>query len=482
MRRFIKPISIFLFFFPLFIDLFAQDVEKDSVKLFSYGRIGISATDQGQLGLRLNLNGLGPVGGRHEEGDYIELGTRVYLNRLKQRLGMDVLFVMRFAMFSSRGVMIGNGSNWDPNDLAITLPEVYLQLRAKNGLVLWVGSRFHYPPGYYLEWFDHFFFNERGEQGIGIEYKRWKWMILAQQQLDDAGVTRLLYDNTGGLLGNQTDRQRLMLIGEYNYPLGENHQLDINGEVHFLPKDPNGLLLQSETIAETDPDGIVVPVPTEWGFVLGAGLKSTFRRLENGQESYNQLTARYGYGIANGTIIGTFARTHFTYGGFDEDLSYDGAYGWALVNKFVWNTDDQIGLQFYLLYENAKGGASGNTLTVEDEEGEMVVFNNKKESFVAGNRFTYFFTDKFHLHFDVSYQQRQEGDMTQFARMTKFAVQPTFMLTKNRDVLGMPLIRFIYSLGVYNDYAREIQYSQYLEVDGSNRFGHYFGLRTEWSF
>src|SRR5688572_27668768 len=50
-------------------------VTNKHLSIGSYGRAGIARGDKVQYPRSLNLNGMGSIGGRMEEGDYFELAT-----------------------------------------------------------------------------------------------------------------------------------------------------------------------------------------------------------------------------------------------------------------------------------------------------------------------------------------------------------------------------------------------------------------------
>ena len=67
---------------------FAQTTTNKSFSFGSYGRVGagFSPNITGNIGRSLNLNGMGSIGGRMEEADYVELLLRCIL---KQKITSD---------------------------------------------------------------------------------------------------------------------------------------------------------------------------------------------------------------------------------------------------------------------------------------------------------------------------------------------------------------------------------------------------------
>ena len=55
----------------------AQVISNKNFSMGTYGRIGVGFAPQinGGIGRSLNLNGMGSIGGRMEEADYLELVT-----------------------------------------------------------------------------------------------------------------------------------------------------------------------------------------------------------------------------------------------------------------------------------------------------------------------------------------------------------------------------------------------------------------------
>src|SRR5262249_10320642 len=80
----------------------------------SYGRVGVgfSPAIEGNIGRSFNLNGMGSIGGRMEEADYVELIGALHFNPVNHNSDTTSINVKaRAAMYSSNGQLIGNVSS-----------------------------------------------------------------------------------------------------------------------------------------------------------------------------------------------------------------------------------------------------------------------------------------------------------------------------------------------------------------------------------
>jgi maltoporin len=97
---------------------------------------------------------------------------------------------------------------------------------------------------------------------------------------------------------------------------------------------------------------------------------------------------------------------------------------------------------------------------------------------VVGFRSFYYVTKWLHLIEEVHYAVRKDGDNPE-ANMWKFTFAPTIAPLGQKDPWSRPHIRLVFTVAHYNDYARDHNYSPYLQVN-QNSWGTYIGVKTEW--
>src|SRR5205809_6807521 len=111
----------------------AQSVSNKMFSLGSYGRVGagFSPDITGNIGRSLNLNGMGSVGGRMEEADYLELAAALHFKPESQQGDTTMINVQaRMAMYSGKGQLIGNVSSSSTyGGVTLALPELYAEAR-----------------------------------------------------------------------------------------------------------------------------------------------------------------------------------------------------------------------------------------------------------------------------------------------------------------------------------------------------------------
>src|SRR4051794_13404661 len=81
------------------------DLTADKVDFMAYGRIGVGWTGSGQVvaGKYMNLGDHKAIGGRLEEGDYLQPGLRYHIKKPANPDDTSVDFVSDFEMFSLNG-------------------------------------------------------------------------------------------------------------------------------------------------------------------------------------------------------------------------------------------------------------------------------------------------------------------------------------------------------------------------------------------
>ena len=378
---------------------------------------------------------------------------------------LQVNVQLRASVFSSSGSLFGNSNTSGENGLTIALPEVYVE--AKNvitkDLNLWVGSRLYRGPDIHMA--DYWVFNDHSGQGFGAEYKNSRAAALFIATTDTtATVPPYFYINIKSGTPSLEIRNRQVYILEHDIRTGKNGLLSLLAEYHHIG-DPTMV---------TDTTNLVLSAPGDDGFVLGARYQNHFKGMKEG--SFNQLGIRYGRGIANGGDGGS-SRTWETFGAVNQEtLEFDSAYSWHIVDHILLNFSRNFSLNGYAVYNQSKGAAEGRGLS-ETYQGREVF--NFKQDFTVGLKGVIYFSDLFHFRTEVHYSQRQDGEQPWY-RVGKISLVPTLALRKERSVWTRPHLRFIYSMGIYNDFAQENLYSPFLELVGPRRVGHFFGIRAEW--
>ena len=168
-----KVYVLSLFFSGIFLSLEAQlpVVVSKNFSLGGYGRVGIARSDKTEFPRSLNLNGMGSIGGRFEEGDYVEMTSAFNFEPVSN--GSDttkIIIQSRFAFYTSQGQIIGNVNSNSYGGLTIALPELYAEAKNIMGSPwsIWVGARFFRGDDIHL--IDHFYFDDHSSQGFGVKY------------------------------------------------------------------------------------------------------------------------------------------------------------------------------------------------------------------------------------------------------------------------------------------------------------------------
>ena len=425
-----------------------------------YGRVGVAWNPQtGQFvhGHRLNLLD-NTLGGRLEEGDYLEPTLKL---NIAKRIVEDntkpwFQFVITPSMYSSNGSFLGAFANNFTSPLHIELFQAYLETgNLYPDLTLWVGQRFYRGTDVHIA--DYFFFNQLNAQGFGAKYKGWDVAVL----LKTGGGQ---YTATVADTNTTVERQRTVFVAQYVLPIQEKHSVQFLGEFHLLPA--NRATIGGEALQ-----------PSDVGYVLGVK-----GRIDLGNGSFNETSARYGGGIANGAF-GT-SLTFDTQGRPNADGKYGGAMGLEFVDHLLVNVNSLLSLNAYGIFQYSKGAADGVRTAG--------LSSNKNWNFATGVRSFLYFTDHFHLINELTLQgfkqEIPEGVTDPGMPMAvKFSIVPTLVPSGERSAWARPHLRFIYTLAVYNQAAREagaagLAVAPYMATFGPRTFGHYLGVRAEWWF
>ncbi|HET7503552.1 MAG TPA: carbohydrate porin [Kofleriaceae bacterium] len=445
----------------------AADIPGTNVDFMYYGRMGIGWTTSGQViaGKYMNLGDHKAIGGRLEEGDYLEPGIRYHIKKAENDTDTSVDLVTDFEIFSLNGAIVSDLANGDINDIKIMPLQAYIQ--AKNvlteGLTLWLGSNLYRKNDIHI--CDYFYFNSLPGQGVGALYKGLDVAVLTQ-----TGASRFFAtDLNAGLPAPATpaivQRERTMFIAQYSVPFGDGTTFVQGlGEFHVVPKAGN---------ADRDaPDGVN---PTDYGAVAGVKV-----HLDLGDGDFNDASVRLGNRIANGAESG--GSTYQTFGEASTDGTYRGALGLEVVEHFLWNVDKLVSVNGYGTLHYSRGSTSYVPAPDPlDPTAPVAAVPNTRLDYSFGARPTFYVTDQLHLITEATFQARKdEGRATGTA--VKLSVAPTVVPTSERSAWARPQLRLIYTLGLYNQAAVDQRMSPYLQAIGATKVAHFLGARTEWWF
>ncbi len=252
-------------------------------------------------------------------------------------------------------------------------------------------------------------------------------------------------------------RQRTMFVLQYTQPLGNKNYLKGLGELHVVPKSGDANRDAPENVN-----------PRDYGWVLGAKL-----HIDAGRDQFNDLSVRYGRGIANGAASGR--STFDTFGDPASDGTYTGAYGVEVVDHFMWNLGTVASLNGYATFhynEGARDYTPAPTATVKPD---------KRVDFAVGVRPVAYLHKNFHLMAEATYQVRKD-EGRDMGTALKLSIVPTIVPIGEPGFWSRPHIRAIYTFGMYNQAAVDQLMSPYLQTVGPTRYAHFFGARAEWWF
>ena len=442
-------------------------ISNKNFSLGSYGRVGAGFAPQinGGIGRSLNLNGMGSIGGRMEEADYLELVTAFHFATETNNADSTKINVQaRLAFYSTQGQLIGNVSSKSFGGITASLPELYAEASHIRGSAwsAWIGAKFFRGDDVHIA--DHFYFDDHSSQGFGISYKHTSIAVLFPGAVDtSSSVPPYFYVNIVDGTPRLGLRGRTVLVLEHTLVLPDNRQtIKLLAEFHRLS---NGVATDTVTSHS---------YPADNGWVIGAKHVIQLNTQKHG--SYNQLAIRYGTGIANGNDGGN-SRTWLTYGAPDlQTQRFTKAYSFSLVDQLLLNLNNHFSINGYGLFTASKGAAASND-KAPDYFGRDIY--NRKTEFAVGARSFWYITHHFHLLTELHLAQRKDG-MNDMAAMTKFSLVPTFVPTGKRDPWARPHFRFIYSIAHYNRFAADNLYSPFLQQLGKKTWGQYIGVRAEW--
>lgn len=446
----------------------AADIPSDKVDFMAYGRIGIGWTPSGQVvaGKYMNLGDHKAIGGRLEEGDYLQPGIRYHIKKAEKDGDTSVDLVTDFEMFSLNGALVSDLSNGDISDIKIMPLQAYIE--AKNalipGLTLWIGSNLYRKNDIHI--CDYFYFNSLPGQGIGAYYGGLDVAVLTQTGASAFFATDVNAGMPAPAQPAVVQRERTMFIAQYKVPFGAGTTyVQGLGEFHVVPKSGND--------TRSAPSGVN---PTDYGMVGGVKL-----HLDLGGGDFNDSSVRLGDRIANGAESG--GSTYNTFGQPGLDGTYRGALGLEVVEHFLWNVADVVSINGYGTLHFSRGSTSyvpGEAAGADPAVPAIAVPNNRLD-YSFGARATGYLSDQLHLITEATFQARKdEGLATGTA--VKLSIAPAVVPTGERSAWARPEMRLIYTLGLYNQAAVDQRMSPYLQAIGPTKVAHFFGARTEWWF
>ncbi|WP_326983639.1 carbohydrate porin [Chryseobacterium sp. MYb264] len=436
-------------------------------KKFSFGttgRIGVgySPNADGRTGRQLNLDNQGSLGGRMDQGDYVDFLPTFHFTPV---VGGDSTKATKIDLqtrlsFYSGGTFLGNVDTKSNRGMIIALPEAFVEARNIMGSDwdVWAGSRWLRYDDVHIA--DYFYFDDHSATGWGIRHKNTRFSMFFPAVIDTAASNSTPYSYTNIISGtkNLIYRQREVFILEHILPF-KNNNLKFLAEFHNVDRSGKNSVEQ---------------YPSDHGWVLGVKLNTDLKTKLPG--SFNQISLRYGTGIANGGDAGN-TQTWRTYGAPDEQTGkYNGAYSLTAVEHILLNLSNRWSLNAYAVYTQSKGGSDSNNKAVDYYKRDIF---NKKSEFNTGVRATYYFNNWFHILSELHYAVRKDGTQNP-ASMMKLVLAPTIVPTAERSVWARPHIRLIAEVSRYNDQAMNLLYSPFLQQSGAKRFGTYLGVRTEW--
>jgi len=433
----------------------------DRVDFSMYGRMGVAWTMTGQFisGRTLNLAADRPnpsIGGRFEEGDYLEPTVTAHILKKDETKPQDTYIdmVISPAMFPRNGSFLGFFSNFNET-LRIELFQAYVE--AGNvfipDLIFWGGARFY--RGADVHNADYFYFNDLSGHGGGVKYKGLDLAILLRSPQGDR-----MYSFDSDDMDDLPDvqRQRTIFVAQYSHNFGPRTSF-VQGltELHLLPS--------AKTAATPE------LAPADFGWVAGVKL-----HLDLDKGNFNDTSIRYGSRIANGSWSGT--RTFQTFGPAEPNGHYDGAYGLEIVDHFLFNLGPMFTINGYGLLNISRSAVQPTDVISEAPVGN----GYKTMNWAGGIRGSMYAHRQFHMIAEASVQGRKDGD-ERTGTAVKLSLVPTVVPSGETTVWARPHFRAIYTAGIYNQAAVDQRMSPYLRVTGSqSRFGHYVGARTEWWF
>lgn len=260
------------------------------------GRIGAgySPNTGGGTGRQLNLNNQGSLGGRMDQGDYVDFLPAFHFTPVVGDSAKKTKIDMQARLsFYSGGTFLGNVDSKSNRGMIIALPEAFVEARNIMGSDwdIWAGSRWLRYDDVHIA--DYFYFDDHSSTGWGVRHKNTRFSMFFPAAIDTATTNSTPYSYTNIINGgeNLIYRQREVFVLEQTIPFTNPlHKIKLLAEFHTVNKSGENSIEQ---------------YPGDHGWVLGAKLNSNVKTRIPG--SFNQISFRYGTGIANG---GESGNTH----------------------------------------------------------------------------------------------------------------------------------------------------------------------------
>ncbi|AFD06453.1 carbohydrate porin [Solitalea canadensis] len=456
--------SLFIFFYFIQTGL-SQTVNNKLFSFGGYGRVGVGFAPaiKGSLGRSLNLNGMGSIGGRMEEQDYLEMIAALHFTPAIDEKKTNINIQTRLALYTTQGQFLGNVTSKSFGGITFSLPEIYAEVTNIMGSnwSAWIGARLWRSNDIHIA--DYFYFDDHSSTGFGVTWKKTSFTVLFPGSVDTtSSLPPYFYLNIVNGTPTLGLRQRTLLIGEQQFKLNDKNMLKILAEYHQLAD------------ATLDDQTTPFNYPADNGWVLGAKHIIDLNTTLPG--SFNQFSVRYGQGIANGGDGGG-TKTWLTYGAPNLVTNkFSEANSITFVEHFLLNMSNKFSINGYGIYTKSRG-ASDSLNTSPDYLGRQVF--NRKTDFAVGVRTFVYLTDWFHLMNEVAFASRKDGNQDA-AQMVKFGIIPTLVPTAKRDPWARPHFRLVYTIAKYNEFAKNNLYSPYLQQIGNKSWGHYIGVKAEW--
>ena len=439
---------------------FSQETIKEEyvpvIKPRGYFRYAMPfSLNKGELGYRLNLEGLGGLGGRHQEGDWLEIGTEMDLNRImKWDIKPVIKLYTLFSMFPTTGSYMHLGTKIGIQELYLTIEDTL----KNTPIQFWAGTRYYRTNN--IEACDYFNFNNLTGPTIGLKVKNTELAFITDAPF---------YNNPKSQYGTSIDpfRGRVIVALQHQLQISKKHKIDLLGEYHYAGWD-----VTQDTTGRHLSEGV------DWGTVLG--LRHHWQITPN---LVNRASVRRGWRIANGPKDDNWSsRTFVSVGNPNAQNNFHGANAWHLTNNMQYTASNLLNFEAYVIYRKAKG--ADNAIDFDNAP-------NQKEDFTAGSRITWFLSDKFHFITEGSWQKKKyykyKSNKTRVsaagdAAVSQFAIGPMYNPTGKRSMFTRPTFRLIYAVALYNDYGVQERISDYLANVPDSDVGHYLGIKTEFWF
>ncbi len=444
----------------------------------SYGRMGIGWVKSGQVGagLYMDIVSHNAIGGRLEEGDYLEPWMRLHL--LKKSDDPDALQVdiqSSFEAYSTGAGLLGDIANGDTASIKLFPEQAYIE--AKNvftpGLSFWLGSRLYRQNDIHIA--DYFYFNKNVGNGAGVKYdakKAGEVEFVVMQTTSGSSFFKYDLNTTPGASSNFVYRPRTEFIVQYKLPLGFGTSfVQAMAQYHVLPRSQNENLASPTNVN-----------PPDWGVVGGLKL-----HMDLTGENFSDTSIRVGNRIANGAEGG--GQTYQTFGVENADGTYKGAYGIEFVEHFNAQIKDIVGINGYFTAHYSHGatdlqpslGPGNGTGSRDPSTCSESSCANARGDYAVGVRPIFYVADQFHIITEATYSMRKD-DQQKAGTLVKLNIAPTIVPLGGKSVWSRPHIRLIYTVGFYNKAAQDQLMSSYLQTAGKTDVAHYLGARTEWWF